>query len=714
MQATTPITSYFKHLKKPQIDGLNRLGIHTILDLLYHFPARYEDAEESSIKGLTPGTLATLTGTIEKIAKRRTFGKKRMMIAEATILSQGRRIRAVWFNQPYIAHQYTENTMVQITGKISGGTKPYFTNPIIKKTTSTTQSSTTTKNILEEEPTEEQEEKKEKTLIAIYPETHGISSLWLSTNILRALNDLTTIDDPLPQKMRDDLNLPNRHDALYYTHQPKTHDEHKAARKRFIFEKTLAMQILQQKARHTRTESKAYALTIDIQKTETFMQKYFEFTPTPDQKKAVHDILTDIRRNKPMARLLEGDVGCGKTAVAAAVIHGVVTADETESPQVVYLAPTEVLAKQQFDVLTSLFAHLPITVALISGKTCLLRTPNSSEPETISKTQLKKDIAAGDITTVVGTHAIIQKDITLKRLALVIIDEQHRFGVSQRQSLISLTETHTPHLLSMTATPIPRTLALTIYGDLDISVIQEVPKERKTVKTQLVHSDKTYTVYQHIHKEVDKGHQAYVLCPRIEDTEDLALRSVNEEYDELVQNIFPDLTIGMLHGKMKQKEKQSVMKQFSDGDIQVLVCTTVVEVGLNVPNATIITILHAERFGLAQLHQLRGRVIRSNHQPHCYAVTDTKNEETLKRLKLFEKIHNGFTLAQKDLEMRGSGELAGLRQSGVPDLVMEGLKNKKLMEIAQETAKSIIDTDPALSQYPALHAYIQQESSHRE
>ena len=480
------------------------------------------------------------------------------------------------------------------------------------------------------------------------------------------------------------------------------------------------MQIVQQQTKHERTESQAYILSVDSDQVNAFMDERFEFTPTKDQRKAALDIIKDIQRNKPMARLLEGDVGSGKTAVAAAVIQGVITARPEEQtsgrPQVTYLAPTEVLAKQQFNTLVKLFQHLPITIGFISGKGCL-RYPSKVNPDeaaAVSKAQIKKQVASGEMAIIVGTHALIQKDIAFRRLALIVIDEQHRFGVAQRQSLIGMTETHTPHLLSMTATPIPRTLALTIHGDLDISVIETMPKERKPVQTKIIRRDAIKTAYDHIRKEVEEGRQAYILCPRIEESEDSFLRSVVEERAHLSETVFPDLTVGMLHGKMKPKEKNEIMEEFINGTIQVLVCTTVIEVGINVPNATTIAILHAERFGLAQLHQLRGRVMRSSHRPCCYAVTDSVNEQTMQRLKVFETEHDGFVLAQKDLDMRGSGELAGLRQSGVPDLVMEGLRNQKLLAIAQEEAKKMVEQDPSLETYPYLREYIEEHMTHRE
>ena len=715
MKPVNPLTKHLHLTKKSHTTALKKISIETLNDLLYHFPSRYTDAAEEFDGTLTKGQEITLIGTVEKVNMRRTGGKKRMMIAEASLYAGAQKIRAVWFNQPYIANQYNQGDTVKITGKIAGKGKPYFTNPIIKHATkqleelSAINDSTADKNTRRE-------------LIAIYPETRGISSLWFRTNIEKILAEDTVkeIEDPIPKATRNRLNLPNRYDALIYMHKPTTQGEYEAAKKRFTFEQTLALQVTQQTAKNNRLKSQAYNLSVDQKKTEQFMKDRFEFVPTKDQKKAVTEILKDIHSNQPMSRLLEGDVGSGKTAVAAAVMHGVITAKTEEEtsgkPQCAYLAPTEVLAKQQFNTLIQLFNHIPIQIGFIGGKECFKYPSKVSldEPTKVSKTQLKKWITSGELAIIVGTHAIIQKDIKFKRLALVIIDEQHRFGVAQRQKLMSATDTNIPHLLSMTATPIPRTLALTVYGDLDISIIEEMPKGRKPVKTKLLTTNHIQKAYDHIREEINKGHQAYILCPRIQEDEESTLRSVEEEYKHLMANIFPDLSINILHGKMKPNKKNEVMEQFNNGNIDILVCTTVVEVGMNIPNATIITILHAERFGLAQLHQLRGRVIRSNHQPYCYAITDSKNEQTLDRLKTFESTHNGFVLAQKDLDARGSGELAGIRQSGIPDLVMEGLKNPKLIALAQQEAARIVKTDPTLKNHQPLKHYLQIKKIHNE
>lgn len=638
-----------------------------------------------------------------------------MMIAEASLYIGAQKIRVVWFNQPYIAKQYHTGDVVEITGKAAGEKKPYLTNPLIRHTTKQQKNMFTEDNAAEDADIR-------RELIAVYPETKGISSLWFRTNIEKILaeDDVKKMEDPVPKETCDRLNLPNYYNALIYIHKPTTQNEHEAARKRFSFEQTFALQITQQIAKNNRLVSQAYNLSIDTKKTGIFMRSHFEFTPTKDQKKAVTEILKDINSNQPMSRLLEGDVGSGKTAIAAAVMHGVVTASAEEKtsgkPQCAYLAPTEILAKQQFNTLIQLFKHLPLKISFISSKECLKYPSkvNHEKATKVSKAQLKKWIASGEIAIIVGTHAIIQKDTQFKRLALVIIDEQHRFGVAQRQKLINIADTHIPHLLSMTATPIPRTLALTIYGDLDISIIEEMPKGRKSVKTKLLTTSGVQKAYDHIREEVEKGRQAYILCPRIQESEESVLRSVEEECRHLKKNIFPDLAINSMHGKMKQGEKKEAMEQFSNGKIDILVCTTVVEVGMNVPNATIITILHAERFGLAQLHQIRGRVLRSTHQPYCYAITDSKNEQTLERLKIFESTHNGFTLAQKDLDTRGGGELAGFRQSGIPDLVMEGLKNQKLTAHARQEAADIVKTDPTLKNHKSLKHYLKRKRIHNE
>lgn len=693
MQSTTPIEECFPRIDQRHRNGLARLGIHTARDLLLHLPRRYLDITTDD-----KGTV--VTGTITAIHRRCTGGRRRVMIAEATITADNDRIRAVWFHQPYIAQRYQKGDVVTLTGTWSGKGRPYLANPVINKPNDTT-------NLPDE-------------LTPFYPETQHVSSRWLQAKMHTLLSDsgIKDIEDPIPLAIRKRLNLPNLYDTLMYTHKPRTEDEYEAGRKRLIFEHVFLMQIHQQLNRQKRVKASAHPLPVSMRSITSFMNKRFPFTPTKGQVSSIKEIVQDIQKHTPMARLLEGDVGSGKTAVAAAVIHGVVVGSTgPNGPQVVYLAPTDVLARQQFETLTELFSDTPITIGYLSGKTCKVY-PSKLKPNEATdapKSRLKTMAASGELTVTIGTHALIQKDITFANLSLTIIDEQHRFGVAQRKQLVKATQGRLPHQLSMTATPIPRTLALALYGDLDISVLREMPKGRKRAKTAVVSSSERNKkeLYRHLRQEIDRGHQAYVLCPRIEKDGESPLRSLEEEYHTLKEQVFPDKTVAMLHGKLLPKEKQETMDAFYAGSIDIVVCTTVIEIGVNVPNATVMIILHAERFGLAQLHQIRGRVTRSTKQPYCYAVTDSSNSDTLRRLRVFATTHNGFDLAEQDLTMRGSGDLAGLRQSGVPDMVAEGLKNPILVAHAQKEAKNLIKEDATLSAYPALCEQLKRQAAEK-
>ena len=413
-----------------------------------------------------------------------------------------------------------------------------------------------------------------------------------------------------------------------------------------------------------------------------------------------------------MARLLEGDVGSGKTAVAAATAFAIISSrPEGQSfghLQVAYMAPTEILAKQHFESFIEYFTHLGIQVGLITGKECR-KFPSKVNPKgwtKISRAQLLKWVANGEIPILIGTHALIQKSVKFKHLAYVVIDEQHRFGTLQRQK-ITRKEGLNPHLLSMTATPIPRTLALTIYGDLDITLLDEMPAGRKPIITEIVLPKDRDGTYAKIKMALDAGRQAYVICPRIdipdpEKESAIIAKSVKEEAERLKRDVFQKYEIGILHSKMLQSEKEKVMNNFKSGKTDILVATSVVEVGVNVPNATIIIIEGAERFGLAQLHQLRGRVLRSTHQSYCYVFAETKTQKTLERLRAFKNSANGFELAEFDLKLRGSGELSGTHQWGVSDIGMEAIRNLKMVEAARNEAEKILREDETLAGFPLI------------
>jgi ATP-dependent DNA helicase RecG len=433
-----------------------------------------------------------------------------------------------------------------------------------------------------------------------------------------------------------------------------------------------------------------------------------------------------------MSRLLEGDVGSGKTAVAATTAYAVATSRPPEglgkklefgNLQVAYMAPTEILAKQHFESFIEYFKHLPIQIGLITGSGCQ-KFPSKSNPDKptpISKPQLLKWVKNGEVPILIGTHALIYKSVEFKHLAYVIIDEQHRFGTNQRKQLAKK-DVRMPHLLSMTATPIPRTLALTIYGDLDITLLDEMPKGRKPVITKLVTPAEVTAMYDHVRGELESGRQAYVICPRIDEPDPdkqmaVNTKSVMAEATRLKKDVFPGCRIAPLHGKMTPKEKDAVMADFYAHKIDVLVATSVVEVGVNVPNATNIIIEGAERFGLAQLHQLRGRVLRGTHQPYCFAVTESKSAKTQERLKALATAKNGFELAEHDLQFRGSGELYGAKQSGLTDLGMEAIKNLKLVEAARTEARHLVATYPDLAKhFPLIHERVERttEALHME
>ena len=443
----------------------------------------------------------------------------------------------------------------------------------------------------------------------------------------------------------------------------------------------------------------------------------FPFTLTDSQNSSIKAILDNFGGNHAMSRLLEGDVGSGKTAVAATTAYAVATSRPPEGMnkegdglsavdfgnlQVAYMAPTEILAKQHFESFIEYFQHLPINIGLITGSGCM-KFPSKtdpSKPTKISKAQLLKWVKNGEIPILIGTHSLIYKSVEFKHLAYVIIDEQHRFGTNQRKQLAKK-DARMPHLLSMTATPIPRTLALTIYGDLDITLLEEMPAGRKPIKTTIVGPGQQKEMYEHVRSELADGRQAYVICPRIEEPDPekqtaLNLKSVIAEAKRLGETEFSDYTIGILHGKMTPAEKDKAMLDFNDHKFDVLVATSVVEVGVNVPNATNIIIEGAERFGLSQLHQLRGRVVRGTHQPYCFAVTESKSEKTRERLKALATAKNGFELAEHDLSFRGSGELYGGKQSGLSDLGMEAIRNLKLVEAARTEAQHLVATQPEL------------------
>ncbi|MFA5773720.1 MAG: ATP-dependent DNA helicase RecG [Candidatus Paceibacterota bacterium] len=735
------IESHFR-IDINQKKSLLRLGIVKVCNLLYYFPTRYTDMSEfRHINTLKDGELATVIGVISNLKTKKSF-KSKIPMGEALITDLTGKIHIIWFHQPYLAKMLREGSTVRVTGKISDN-KNYgltLTNPEISK-----------EDIL---PIDLHDSLFQKTKsgeqygFPVYPESKGITSKWLYHAIGKILKNecVKNIPDYLNKEILNKYKLPSLHTALIWIHSPQKKEHAEIARKRFAFEEVFFIQLARQQERKKYEELFSYKLVVKDNDIKDFVSR-FPFTPTLAQENTIHTILEDLKKDKPMSRLIEGDVGSGKTFVAATISYAVIknrpVGQNFGNLQVAYMAPTEVLATQLFENFIKYFEHTGISIALITSSGCRKFPSKSASWEngkqiktwtTISKNQLLKWIKNGEIPIVIGTHSLISKSVEFEDLGLVIIDEQHRFGTNQRMKLAKK-EGHSPHYLSMTATPIPRTLALTIYGDLDLSIIDQMPEGRKKVITEIVSENKRADAYEKIKKELEDGHQLYVICPKIEDSEEIGqivpgsitqadgpstskkpskvllradgnnlsdLRAVTSEAKRLKKDIFPNYNIDIMHSRMTKQKKEQVMKDFSEHKIDILVSTSVIEVGVNVENATVIIIEGAERFGLAQLHQLRGRVIRSTFQSYCYLFADAKTDKTMDRLKALTKATNGFDLAELDLSLRGAGLLGGNKQWGITDLGMEALKNIKMVEAARTEAIEIIQKDIDLKTYPLL------------
>jgi len=706
--ASSPISDIVR-LKEITKIGLKKLDLNTVMDLIYYFPFRYSDSSLfTSIINLKDGDDATIRGTIQNISNKKSW-KTKVNMSEAIVEDVSGSIRVIWFHQPYLAKMLKLGKVVELTGKVTDHQgKLTLVNPSMQN-----------ERVMPIDNHDSLFAKDDGAkLTPIYPETKGISSEWFRHTISKALSMIGNIEDHIPEEVLRKYSLPHLKNALIWIHGPKNKKDMEIARKRFAFDEIFSINVARQKERHEIRENHAYAIDTSTVDVESFKSR-FGFPLTTSQEDSVGHILKDLEKNSPMSRLLEGDVGSGKTAVAAIATYATVMNRPSVKGkkqtfgnlQVAYMAPTEILATQHFESFCELFEGTGLSIALLTGGGAR-KYPSKVASKTkswteISKPQLKKWIASGEIPIVIGTHALIQKSLEFKHLALAIIDEQHRFGLNQRKGLAKK-DAHFPHLLSMTATPIPRTLALTIYGDLDLSILDQMPAGRKETKTEIVSIDKREEVYKKIEKELKEGRQAYVICARIDATPDegeiqkLQVVSVIQEAERLDRDIFPHRNIGILHSKMTKKEKEMIMQDFANHEIDILVATSVVEVGVNIPNATSIIIEGAERFGLAQLHQLRGRVRRSTHQSYCYLFADSKSDKTRERMKLFTQAKNGFELAEYDLQMRGGGELTGAKQWGISDVGMDALKNMKLVEVARQSAIEIIKNDPTLSKNPLL------------
>jgi ATP-dependent DNA helicase RecG len=724
--------------RSPSLRRLEKMGIKTVGDLLWHFPARYEDFTKTySVAELEPGQQATIRGTIEDIRTRHSF-RRHMSIIEATIADDSGSIRAVWFNQPYIANTLKPGREANFSGKasVSDEGEIYLNNP--------TYEIVRVRPGMQTGPDGEiidQEFNHTGRLVPIYPETQGLTSRGIRFVIQQLFKHKPELKEWIPAEILNEFHFAELEDAIHEIHFPRTIEEAAAARARFSFEDLFLLQLITLREKMKLATVHAPAMTVDIEWVKKLLTQ-LPFELTPSQKKSLWEIIQDMERAHPMNRLLQGDVGSGKTIVAA--LAALIAA--RNGFQTAFMAPTEILARQHFETMKKVQSGAPVTLGLLTSANAIIDYGDGLGESRSTKATFNTKTAAGEVAIVFGTHALIQKTAAFKNLGLVVIDEQHRFGVSQRAELLTKTtavgngataQTLAPHFLSMSATPIPRTLMLSIFGDLDLSLITELPSGRKIIQTKIVPPTGRATSYNFIRSEINNGRQAFVICPRIDPPDEdeitnankstnstkthalqtaLELKSVKEEFEKLSTKIFPDLHVAMLHGQMKAKEKEEVMKKFKDREYDILVCTSVVEVGVDVPNATIMMIEGAERFGLAQLYQFRGRVGRGEYQSYCFLMADSAAKAANARLKAILEAKNGFELAEKDLALRGPGQFFGQVQTGLPDVAMEALKNPELVKHSREAAIKILQDDPSFKKNPPLRKKIEEFRAklHRE
>ena len=665
------------------LEKLDRLKIKKVSDLLFHLPFRYEDFSNiKNIFDLEAEEKATVTARVLNIGNKRTW-KRKIIITEALLEDASAPIRAVWFHQPYLLQTLKKGLWVNISGKVSADKMGlYFSNPVFEILGS---------GESEGPPFAGEGRSFGETLhtaglVAIYPETAGLTSRWLRLKIKGLLDNITNITDFLPSFITKEFGLLiNLDQALRQIHFPKNLSEAAAAKKLLAFQDIFLLQLFVHNEKQKIKSKLASPISIDLSLVKKFIAA-LPFHLTDSQKIAAWQILKDLENTSPMNRILVGDVGSGKTVVAAIAAANAAS----QKYQTALLAPTEILAIQHFKTLSQILKNFPAEIALLTSAYAKL-----NGRENISKPNLIKKISTCEVAIVIGTHALIQKNIKFGNLALVVVDEQHRFGVDQRAALLKNPQhSAVPHLLSMSATPIPRTLALTLYGDLDLSILKELPKGRKKIITKIVAPVNRAKAYEFIENQIKRGRQAFVICPLIEVSEAAIMSEIKAaaaEYKKLSEKIFPHLKIGLLHGKLKPAEKEAVMKNFKDKKTDILVSTSVVEVGIDIPNASVMMIEGADRFGLSQLHQFRGRVGRADHQSFCFLFTESPAQATSHRLKMLVESEDGFKLAEQDLKIRGPGQFFGAEQSGLPDLAMESLKDTKLIEEVQQAVKLFLE-----------------------
>ena len=675
--------TYLPGIGAKNSERLAKLGLYTVRDVLYYYPRDHIDyARQVNIRALTPGETVTVIGTVKRCDCFNSPRNAKLAIFELTIKDHSGQIRLSRF---YIGTRFRNRGWQEQQKRLYPTGAVVAASGLVKRDKYGTTLDDPQIEVLDHSDASI-DSLHVGRVVPVYPLTEGVGADVVRKAVVAALPAVSQLQEPLPEGLREKYELTTLQEAIAHIHFPPNSETLEDARRRLVFDEFFYLQLGLLKRRQTQQQEQ---IASPLAATGHLIDQFYQVLPfefTKAQKRVVNDILNDLQRPTPMNRLVQGDVGSGKTVVAVVAALAAIQSGY----QAALMAPTEVLAEQHYRKLVEWFNLLYLPVELLTGST-----------KTAKRRQIHAQLATGELPLLVGTHALIEDPVQFQNLGLVVIDEQHRFGVQQRARLQQ--KGNYPHVLTMTATPIPRTLALTLHGDLDVSQIDELPPGRKAIQTTMLSGRDRSHAYDLIRREVAQGRQVYVVLPLVEESEKLDLKSAIEEYQHLQEVVFPEFRVGLLHGRMTSAEKDDAISQFRDNQTQILVSTTVVEVGVDVPNATVMLIEHAERFGLSQLHQLRGRVGRGGEQSYCLLMNHSKTETARQRLKVLEQSQDGFFISEMDLRFRGPGEVLGTRQSGLPDFALASLVNDQdVLELAREAAEKVIELDPELERWSLM------------